>query len=152
MTPLRIALCIAVLGVSACASTERMPASAPPVIAAESRQIVAQVRPAVKTPASVAQVFIGEASWYGSRFHGRTTASGEPFDMNGMTAAHRSLPFGTRVRVINEESGQSVVVRVNDRGPFIGRRIIDLSRAAAEKIGLRNKGVGQVKVEVLGRA
>lgn len=97
----------------------------------------------------VAEVAVGQASWYGARFQGRPTASGEPFDMNRMTAAHRTLPFGTRIRVVNEANGKSVVVRVNDRGPFSGKRIIDLSRAAAEEIGLRNKGVGRVKLEVL---
>jgi rare lipoprotein A len=78
----------------------------------------------------------GKASWYGAGHHGRRTASGEVFNSNGMTAAHRSLPFGTRLRVTNERTGRSVVVRVNDRGPFGGGRVIDVSRAAAVAIGL----------------
>jgi rare lipoprotein A len=78
----------------------------------------------------------GKASWYGAGHHGRRTASGEVFSSNGMTAAHRSLPFGTRLRVTNERTGHSVVVRVNDRGPFGGGRVIDVSRAAAVAIGL----------------
>ena len=75
----------------------------------------------------------GHASWYQ---HGRRTANGEAFNPNGMTAAHRSLPFGTRVRVVNERTGRSVVVRINDRGPFIGGRIIDLARGAARQLGM----------------
>lgn len=93
----------------------------------------------------------GKASWYGGRFHGRKTASGETYNMNSLTAAHRSLPFGTRVRVTNTRTGGSVVVRINDRGPFIAGRIIDLSRAAASQIGLTSSGVASVKVDVLGK-
>lgn len=93
----------------------------------------------------------GKASWYGGRFHGRKTASSETYNMNSLTAAHRSLPFGTRVRVTNTRTGSSVVVRINDRGPFIAGRIIDLSRAAASQIGLTSSGVAAVKVDVLGK-
>ena len=92
---------------------------------------------------------VGEASWYGPKFHGRTTASGEPFDMGALTAAHRTLPFGTLVRVTAKRTGRSVIVRINDRGPFAGNRVIDLSRAAAAEIGLVRRGVGQVSIEVL---
>ncbi|HSN98312.1 MAG TPA: type VI secretion system tip protein TssI/VgrG, partial [Candidatus Nanopelagicales bacterium] len=95
------------------------------------------------------QVQTGPASWYGPGFHGRATASGERFDQNALTAAHPSLPFGTRVRVTRVDNGRSVVVRINDRGPFTGGRIIDLSRAAGDQIGLINDGVAQVRVEVL---
>ncbi len=91
----------------------------------------------------------GEASWYGSKFHGRGTASGEIFDMYAYTAAHRTLPFNTRVRVTFLQTGREVVVRINDRGPHVAGRIIDLSWAAAEAIGLRACGVGQVKLEGL---
>jgi len=86
----------------------------------------------------------GKASWYGAFHHGRRTASGEIFNQNVLTAAHRTLPFGTRVRVKNVRTGRSVVVRINDRGPFTPNRIIDLSRAAALAIGLN--GVGLVVV------
>ena len=86
----------------------------------------------------------GMASWYGDRHHGRRTANGEAFDMNALTAAHRTLPFGTRVRVLNPGTGASVVVRINDRGPYAQGRIIDLSRAAAERLGLLREGVGAV--------
>lgn len=92
----------------------------------------------------------GKASWYGGRFHGRKTASGERFDKRAMTAAHRKLPFGTRVRVTSLNTGRSVEVRINDRGPFGRReRIIDLSEAAAETLGMKNAGVVRVKLEVL---
>jgi rare lipoprotein A len=90
----------------------------------------------------------GVASYYGRRFHGRPTASGERFDMNGLTAAHRTLPFGSKVRVTNPRTGKSVVVRINDRGPFARKRTIDLSRAAAEEIGLVRAGHGQVELEL----
>ena len=86
----------------------------------------------------------GLASWYGEKFQGRRTASGERFDMTAFTAAHPNLPFGTRVRVRNPLNGSEVTVRINDRGPFTGGRIIDLSRAAAETIGLLAAGVGTV--------
>ena len=90
----------------------------------------------------------GVASWYGGKFHGRKTASGETYNQNALTAAHRTLPFGTRVRVTSA-SGKSVVVRINDRGPFVGGRVIDLSRAAASSLGIN--GLGRVKIAVLGR-
>ena len=93
--------------------------------------------------------FSGAASWYGGQFHGRKTANGERFNMNELTAAHRSLPFGTKVRVTNQKNGKSVVVRINDRGPFAGGRIIDLSRGAASAVGMLGAGVAPVKLEVL---
>ncbi len=90
----------------------------------------------------------GEASWYGPNFVGRPTANGETFDPSRLTAAHPSLPFDTRVRVTSLETGRSVVVRINDRGPFAGGRVIDLSRAAAESIGLIGSGVADVRIEL----
>lgn len=91
----------------------------------------------------------GTASYYGSRHHGKRTASGEPFNQNGLTAAHRSLPFGTRVLVTNTTNQRSVVVRINDRGPHTRGRLIDLSRAAAEKIGMVRSGIARVRVQGL---
>jgi rare lipoprotein A len=91
----------------------------------------------------------GVASFYGSDFHGRTTANGEVFDMRRLTAAHRSLPFGTQVRVIDVSNGRSVVVRINDRGPYHGDRIIDLSRAAAVHLGIIDRGTAEVDLEIL---
>ncbi len=93
----------------------------------------------------------GKASWYGPGFHGRRTANGERFNQNDLTAAHRSLPFGTQVKVTNLRNGRSVVVRVNDRGPFSRGRIIDLSKAAARIIGVFQSGTAPVLLEVLGR-
>lgn len=86
----------------------------------------------------------GLASWYGPGFHGRRTASGERFDQNALTAAHRSLPFGTKVRVIDEKTGRSIVVRINDRGPFAHGRIIDLSKGSAQALGM--SGMSRVKI------
>lgn len=86
----------------------------------------------------------GLASWYGERFHGRRTASGEVFDMNELTAAHKTLPFGTLVRVRHIGTGKEVTVRINDRGPHVPGRIIDLSRAAASTLGIVQGGVGRV--------
>jgi len=89
----------------------------------------------------------GIASWYGDRFHGRKTASGEVYDMMAMTAAHKTLPFGTLVLVTNLADGRQVVVRINDRGPFVEGRIIDLSKAAAVHIGLDRTGVARVRIQ-----
>lgn len=89
----------------------------------------------------------GRASWYGGKFHGRKTASGERFNMHSMTAAHRSLPFNTYLKVTNKNNGKSVVVKVNDRGPFHGNRVLDLSYGAAKKIGLVNRGIANVVIE-----
>ncbi|MEM6299274.1 MAG: septal ring lytic transglycosylase RlpA family protein [Bacteroidota bacterium] len=91
----------------------------------------------------------GKASYYADKFHGRTTASGEKYDKNKMTAAHKKLPFGTRVRVTNKTNGKTIIVRINDRGPFVKGRIIDLSRAAATKVDMIRAGVVDVKMEVL---
>lgn len=91
----------------------------------------------------------GVASWYGPGFHGNRTANGERFDQHAMTAAHRTLPFGTRVRVTNLSNGRSVVVRINDRGPFSPGRSLDLSQGAASAIGLLGAGVGTVRMDVL---
>lgn len=90
---------------------------------------------------------IGLASWYGSSFHRRQTASGERFDMHAMTAAHRTLPFDTVVRVTNLENGRMVKVRINDRGPYVKGRIIDLSAEAAGDLAITENGVAKVKVE-----
>lgn len=94
----------------------------------------------------------GKASWYGPGFHGRKTANGERFNMNELTAAHKTLPFGTRVVVRNPSNGKQVTVRINDRGPYAHGRIIDLSKAAAHEIGLLGRGHGSVELHSLGRA
>ena len=91
----------------------------------------------------------GTASWYGKKFHGRRTASGERYDMHDLTAAHPSLPFDTNVRVVNTDNGRSVVVRINDRGPFVNNRIIDLSHAAARELDMVQAGLATVELYLL---
>ena len=91
----------------------------------------------------------GEASYYGDELAGRPTASGEPFNPNRLTAAHRTLPLGSKVRVTNIRNGESVVVRVNDRGPYSGQRVIDLSYAAAREIGMLRSGTAPVRIELI---
>ena len=91
----------------------------------------------------------GEASWYGPGFYGNHTASGEVYRRGTMTAAHRTLPFGTKVRVTNLWNGRSAVIRINDRGPFVAHRVIDLGHGAASSLGVTSSGVAQVRLEVL---
>ena len=92
----------------------------------------------------------GVASWYGMDFHGKTTSNGEIYDMNAMTAAHKTLPLGVYVKVYNKENGREAIVRVNDRGPFVKGRIIDLSYGAAKKLGVDVAGTAPVRIEALG--
>lgn len=91
----------------------------------------------------------GGASWYGPGFHGRKTASGERFDQNAMTCAHRTARFGTKLRVTDTRTGKSIVCRVNDRGPFIRGRVVDLSKAAAARLGILSRGIGTVTLQRL---
>ncbi len=91
----------------------------------------------------------GKASWYGPGFHGRLTANGERYNMNGITAAHKTLKFGTKVKIINVANGKSVIVRINDRGPYIKGRQFDLSKGAFRKIASINTGVIKIKYEIL---
>ncbi len=97
----------------------------------------------------VLSVETGTGSWYGGKYHGRKTASGEVFDQHALTAAHRSLPFGTRVRVSNLAKDRSVILRINDRGPFIRGRVIDVSRRAAVELGFLHEGLAELRIEVL---
>lgn len=92
---------------------------------------------------------VGTASWYGTKFHGRATSSGEEYDLYGMTAAHKTLPLPTYVRVTNLKNGRDVIVKVNDRGPFHGDRLIDLSYAAARKLGMDKTGTAKVRIEAI---
>ena len=103
-----------------------------------------------RRPARVGDVQVGKASYYGKEFEWRRTASGERYDPNGMTAAHKTLPFGTMVRVTNRRNNQSVVVRINDRGPFVRGRVIDLTPAGARAIGM--SGLAPVSLAVMGRS
>ena len=97
-------------------------------------------------------IFKGIASWYGPGFHGRQTANGEIFDQHAMTAAHRTLPLASLVRVTRIDTGRSVLLRINDRGPYVEGRVIDLSLAAAEALGFIEEGLAEVRVEALGPA
>ncbi|HEV2020926.1 MAG TPA: septal ring lytic transglycosylase RlpA family protein [Terriglobales bacterium] len=114
---------------------------APPPTSAETFNIPANAKPLF--------VEIGLASWYGPPYHNRPAANGEIYDMNAPTAAHRTLPLGSIVRVTNLSTGQRTLVRINDRGPFVEGRIIDLSLAAASEIGVRRAGIAKVRVEVM---
>ncbi len=112
-------------------------------------QPVTPPAPVVSAPTAPQPTFSqqGVASWYGKSHHGRRTANGETYDMTAMTAAHRTLPFGSVVRVTRLDDGRSVTVRINDRGPYARGRIIDLSAQAAEQIGIAERGIARVKVE-----
>ena len=105
--------------------------------------------PKIKTVSSVVRVITGEASCYGPGFFGNRTANGEVYERGTMTAAHRTLPFGTKVRVTNLWNGRSEVIRINDRGPFVHHRVIDLGHGAASSFGLTASGIAQVRLEVL---
>ena len=148
LPPLVIAACAGLLLVQGCAGLQAPPESDTPAEAPPA----AQKEPVKKTPAAPAALpQTGPASWYGSQHHGKRTASGSIFDQTKLTAAHRSLPFGTVVRVRSLVNGRTVDVRINDRGPFLKRRIIDLSRAAAAALGLidSRRGVKPVAISVL---
>lgn len=93
---------------------------------------------------------VGIASWYGKKYHGRKTANGETFKMNKLTAAHRTLPLGLTAKVTNLDNGRSVRVRINDRGPFVEGRILDLSYGAAKKLGMVEAGLARVRIEIQG--
>jgi rare lipoprotein A len=134
----RIAISVLlVAGISGCATGAAMPR------ASAGRREVADRPPAAR------RSDVGLASWYGEPHHGQPTASGEIFDMAQLTAAHRTLPLGTRLRIVNLENGRTVGVRVNDRGPYVPGRIIDLSRGAAAALGMVEQGIVPVKLEVV---
>ena len=131
--PSRLVPLAAVALLAACAGPVPLPPSPP------------QPAPAAVEQATYGQV--GIASWYGKAHHGHITANGEIFDMRELTAAHRSLPFDTVVRVTNLASGKTVKVRINDRGPYAHGRVIDLSAAAARQLGIAEKGTAEVRIE-----
>lgn len=107
---------------------------------------------ATRTTVGIPSSETGEASWYGPTFHGKTTANGERYNMLLLTAAHRTLPFGTLVKVTNLGNGKTATVRINDRGPFLKGRILDLSYAAARALGANAPGVIRVRLDVIGKA
>jgi rare lipoprotein A len=122
-------------------------AVAPPLSSAAARP--AEARPFGAAPQGRARPEVGLASWYGEPHHGQPTASGEIFDMTLMTAAHRTLPLGTQLRVENLQNGRVVRVRVNDRGPYVDGRILDLSREAARALDMEHSGLATVKLEII---
>jgi len=136
-----------------CASSPRFATrNTPPAPRSEGTSETAkpeETRPARNPSGKVLLTLEGVASYYADDYHGKQTSNGEVFDMNDLTAAHRTFPFGTKVRVTNLENKKSVVVRVNDRGPFKEGRIIDLSLAAAKELDLVKTGTAKVKLEVL---
>lgn len=132
-----------VLGLTFCLCLQASRAEGPQPSVADTAQATTRL-----TSATKAHV-IGKASWYGRYFHGRPTASGEPYDMYALTAAHLTLPLGTYVRVTNLRNGRSAVVRINDRGPYIAGRIIDLSYGAARLLDMENEGIQSVRLEVV---
>jgi len=147
----KTALALALLagGLAACAGPP--PAEAPPQVALLPPPAAAAAAPALPPGPAARFTELGLASWYGGKFHRRRTASGERFDADALTAAHPSLPLDTVARVTNLENSRAVVVRINDRGPFAPRRIIDLSRSAAERLGMTRAGLARVRVEVFDR-
>ena len=122
------------------AHKEAAPAPAPQAPAPQAKEEAAP-------PGQPKIIQVGTASWYGPGFHGQETASGETFNQHALTAAHRTLPLGTEAKVTNLETGQSVHVKINDRGPYVKGRHLDLSQAAAKQIGLTKTGVAKVKIE-----
>jgi rare lipoprotein A len=136
-----------IVAIAACGSAQANPDARP---RASTTTSSSESAPAPAPASDVVDVIEGRASYYSDRLTGRSTASGEPYDPRELTAASRDLPFGTRVRVIREDNGRSVIVRVNDRGPFGDRRrVVDVSRAAAEARDLIRAGVVSVRVVVL---
>ena len=143
MRPLRFGLVLlSTAGLLACAAAQTSNPAPPTAVAA--------AHPESSGDTSCVPSFsqFGLASWYGEAFHLRQTASGEPFDMNDLTAAHRFLPLNTVVRVTNLQNGRSVLVRINDRGPYVRGRTIDLSRYAAKQLGMKSSGLAPVRIDV----
>jgi rare lipoprotein A (peptidoglycan hydrolase) len=141
---------VTLLGCIAGCSLQEAPVPLPPVPQAHEEAAPAPAPPATEEAAPAGTpttTQVGTASWYGPGFHGQETASGETFDQHALTAAHRTLPLGTEATVTNLETGQSVQVTINDRGPYVKGRQLDLSQAAAKQIGLTKQGVAKVKIE-----
>jgi rare lipoprotein A (peptidoglycan hydrolase) len=139
---------VTLLGCIAGCSLKEEPVPLPPVPQAPTPQAPAPQAKEEAAPAGKPETTqVGTASWYGPGFHGHETASGETFDQHALTAAHRTLPLGTEATVTNLDTGQSVQVTINDRGPYVPGRQLDLSQAAAQQIGLTKTGVAKVKIE-----
>jgi len=141
---------VTLLGCIAGCSLKEAPVPLPPVPQAHEEAAPAPAPEAQEEAAPAGEpetTQVGTASWYGPGFHGQETASGETFDQHALTAAHRTLPLGTEAKVTNLETGQSVHVTINDRGPYVQGRQLDLSQAAAKQIGLTKQGLAKVKIE-----
>ena len=139
------------LGVAVAAGRQEIPAAGLHVLPEDSATITSGARPSKLSWIDTrwGSSLRGRASWYGADLHGATTASGEPFDMNGLTAAHRTLPLGSRALVRNLENDRTVVVKINDRGPFRSNRVLDLSYGAAKEIGMARTGSARVEITPL---
>lgn len=127
----------------------KVPLNGPMVVAPLASSLESPVSDDVSTPAPAADDQVGVASWYGDHWQGRVMASGKPFDDGKLTAAHRTLPLNTQVRVTNLKTGRSVNVTITDRGPYVNGRVIDLSKAAAKKLGMVKKGLVPVEIKTL---
>lgn len=158
-------VCLALSALTGCPGKQRLEGGTEPTPTSSSRTAQRQTgvtRPAGTRPYTVmGQTYYpmlssqgyseeGVASWYGKDFHGKKTANGETYDMHGMTAAHKLLPFGTQLRVTNLDNNRSIVVRVNDRGPFVASRVIDLTRKGAEDLDMIGPGTARVRLESVG--
>jgi len=133
----KLGLPLALLTFGACATAPHQSSSTP------------RVEPTIPSPETSSYRATGVASWYGGKFHGRRTASGSRFNQNALTCAHRTLPFGSQLKVTNIANGKSVLVQVNDRGPAIRSRLIDLSKAAAKELDFIKRGTTQVQLELI---
>ena len=151
---LAILLSVASLGAGAASgpsSLEAAKVTSPPVVATgwHTTRTASSPRSGIKSGAARSRAYqIGTASWYGEQFQGKPTASGEPFDMQDFTAAHPTLPLGSFVRVTNLRNGKAVVLRINDRGPFVDDRIIDVSYNAARALGFKDRGLQTVRLDL----
>ncbi|MBD3275949.1 MAG: septal ring lytic transglycosylase RlpA family protein [Candidatus Marinimicrobia bacterium] len=130
-------------------STPESTPSPRPANRAPSTSADREAPPKLSTNFRIGQMFVGIASYYGTKYHGRLTANGEVYDMYGITAAHKTLPFNTVVRVKNLKNNRELLVRINDRGPFIKGRILDLSYGAARKLDMITDGTGRVSIEIV---
>lgn len=141
-------LCMSIL--VGCSSSQRFASvRIPESSSSGSKSQSQQSQQSVQEKALPGSIIRGYASFYGDEFHGRLTSNGEVFSQELLTAAHKTLPFGTKLKVTNTKNKRSVIVRVNDRGPFVDGRVLDLSRAAAERIDMKNEGIAFVSITVM---
>ncbi len=139
---LAVILSVASIGAGAASGPSSLEA------ATVTKRVVTTAQVKTQKPTNPKPYQIGTASWYGEYFQGKETASGEPYDMNDFTAAHTTLPLGTYVRVTNLSNGRAVILRINDRGPYVDNRIIDVSYNAARALGFKDRGVQKVRLDV----